>query len=1031
VAFARRGWRVGLIARGPEGLQAAAEEVRAAGGEAMTLEADVADASAVNQAADEAFEKFGGVDVWVNAAMATVIATAEDLSPEEFHRVTEVTYHGQVHGALAAVRLMRQSGGGVIVSVGSAMAYRGIPLQSAYCGAKFAVRGFLDSLRCELEHEGLPIKVSMVQLPAVNTPQFDWARNHEAKRPRPVAPVYQPEVIAEAIVKAAQTAPRELWVGRPTLQIIAGNAAAPSLLDKILARKGFKGQQTQEPAQERPDNLFEPVAGDFGAHGRFDGEAKDRLFSVDPAKLKAGLAAAALAIGAGAVGCAYLLGARRRFDGEAGDRVSGIDPGRLIAGVAAAAPAIGAGAVGYAHLKRRRSKRASRAAHSLETRAFDGGGHWPAAPWGDEEVAISQTPGLVPYSPIERHGVIGDRRTAAMVAADGAIDWLCLPDYDSPPLFGALIDIERGGFWRMGPARSGLGRQRYDNRTATVVTTWSGPEGVLELSDLMLWPQDERDPGRADRRVVLRRLRCTEGAAHASMELRPRDDFDAGAEVIGTSGGHRLQVGERQLGVWTSFPVTAEADALTARLSLREGEEAWAVLGLGEAAADWSVKRARKELEATERYWRKWAGSLIYYGPRRDHVIRSALTFQLLSYAPAGSIVAAPTTSLPERIGGSANWDYRYAWVRDASLVLAILGILGDVGTASRFMDWLVSLDSRNEMPLQVLYRIDGGLETPQSERPELSGYRGSKPVIVGNHAYEQKQIDSFGYLADCAHTYLEIAGPWKPEYLALIRRVADYTVQAWREPGNGIWELSEKRHYTTSKVMAWVTLDRAIKVAEKLGESVPDAWRTEKDAIHADVMENGWSEPLQAFREHYEADTLDASVLLIPLQGFLPADHPRVRATVQRIAQSLTIDGMVYRFDPKSLPSSAETPMGEREGAFLPCTFWMAAVYAQMGRVREAEAILSRVEAAAGELGLFSEGLDVRDGRLLGNSPLLLTHAAYVKAVAEVAKAVMPMGETAMDIGLKTEAAGRRIKRWAKGALAEPGIRPSWELRS
>ena len=296
IAFALRGWAVGLIARGTDGLEGARQDVEEAGGEALVLPADVADADAVSAAADEVAARFGRIDVWINNAMATVVAPIQAVTPAEFRRVTEVTYLGQVHGTLAALRHMRQAGRGTIVQVGSALAYRSIPLQSAYCAAKAAVRGFTDSLRCELIHDGCPIRLTMVHLPAVNTPQFDWARSRMDRRLQPVPPIHQPEAVAEAIVRAAVEAPRELWIGRPTMQTILGQLVAPGLLDRMAARQAWDGQMTDEPRHgQRADNLVAPVAGDWGPQGRFGERSRSNVSAASSAPVRGAMAALGIA----------------------------------------------------------------------------------------------------------------------------------------------------------------------------------------------------------------------------------------------------------------------------------------------------------------------------------------------------------------------------------------------------------------------------------------------------------------------------------------------------------------------------------------------------------------------------------------------------------------------------------------------------------------------------------------------------------------------------------------------------------------
>ncbi len=598
---------------------------------------------------------------------------------------------------------------------------------------------------------------------------------------------------------------------------------------------------------------------------------------------------------------------------------------------------------------------------------------------------------FIPYPPIERHGVIGDRRTAALVAADGTLDWLCLPDYDGACLFGVLLDAERGGFWRCGPAVPSLGQQHYLEESAALVTTWETSSYALELTDSLAWPQDERPKGQDAARVVLRRLRCARGEVACGITLRPRSNFQRAASVLTVEGGLQLRVGSHRLGIWSSHPLQQDPTGAHAFFRLHAGEEAWAVLSYSGAPADWSQARAQRVLQESMRYWQTCLGNLTYRGPRQEQVRRSALVLHLLSYMPEGSLVAAPTTSLPERLGGDRNYDYRFAWVRDASLSLAVLSLLGDTETATRYLDWLCTLGSLTDAPLQVVYGLSGGLDLEEHEQSSASGYRGSRPVRVGNRAYLQQQHGSLSYLADCAELHQALGGAWHATYWhKLIKPCADYTVRTWHQPDSGIWELPTVAHYVSSKVMAWVTLDRAIKIARRTGHASETApWEEASREIHAEVMERGWSEQLGAFRQHYDGNGLDAATLLIPVMGFLPANHPRVVSMVRRIEESLAIDGCVYRFHPNETPGySGMPPLGEFEGAFLPCTFWLATTYALQGRVQDAEAVLARVERIAGGLFLLAEELDPRSGSFLGNTPMLFSHMEYVRAVMALAQA-------------------------------------------
>ena len=587
------------------------------------------------------------------------------------------------------------------------------------------------------------------------------------------------------------------------------------------------------------------------------------------------------------------------------------------------------------------------------------------------------------YPPLAELGVVGDRRTAAVVSADGTIRWLCLPNYDGVPVFGCLLDAARGGYWRLGPESAVAGRQSYLRDSNVLVTAWHDGDGEIELTDAMLSPADRRPPEGEAKRVLLRRLRCRRGSARCAMRLMPVGDFTAGFAAAPVAGGLELKLPGLALGLWTSHPVEVTANSVAASFVLTAADEFWAVLGLGEAPAVWNPDTAGAALQATLHYWQEWSGRYHHRGPRDDRVTRSALAIELLSYAPSGALAAAPTTSLPERVGGDRNYDYRYAWIRDASMAIATLSVIGDVESAERYLSWLSGLRSSTEMPLQVLYRVDGGTGVKQRSRKRLAGYRGSRPVRFGNHAYRQRQIDCFGYLADCAVIYLDKGGRWAPEYWRLICRVADYTAKNWRKPSNGLWERDRRRHFVSSKVMSWTTLKRALEFADRTGDDGNlRRWRAAMTEIHADVMTRGWSSKLQSFRQHYRADSLDASALLIPLMGFLEPTHTRVVATVRRIEEELTIDGLVHRFRPEKSP----LPMGRFEGAFLPCCFWLAAVYALMQRRGDAEAMLRRVERLSGGAGLFSEEADSGSGQMLGNVPMIFSHAEYARAALQLA---------------------------------------------
>ncbi|HEY3816063.1 MAG TPA: glycoside hydrolase family 15 protein [Polyangiaceae bacterium] len=572
----------------------------------------------------------------------------------------------------------------------------------------------------------------------------------------------------------------------------------------------------------------------------------------------------------------------------------------------------------------------------------------------------------IPYAPIRRHAVIGDRRTAALVAADGTIDWMCVPDYDDEPVFGALLDAERGGWFRFAPSARVWGRQSYLEDTAVAETRFPVGGGEVVAHDAMTLPDDTRDSPCADHRVVVRRLRSSV-AVRCVLDLRPRP--------------HAVRARVFCSHAALDGPGPVEFD-------LRPEEDAWAVLAFGDNSS-WTAQRARAALDDTVRRWQRWTSRLRYEGSRSRLVRRSLLVVRLLGYAPRGSLVAAPTTSLPERIGGGWNADYRFAWVRDGSLSLEALARHGDPRAAERYFDWLAGLGSTTGAPLQVVSGIDGRTELAQRELREAPGYRESSPVRMGNHAYEQKQLGMFGFLADCALAYRRHGGTWKDEYFELVARAADYTAQHWDEPDNGIWELPDRRDRVSSRVMSWVTLARASEIAEEIGRGArARPWREAMPRVREQVLSRGYSQRLGAFRHVLDQDSVDAAALLIPIFGFLPGDDPRVVSTVDRVARDLTIDGWVHRFVPSEAGVEPPLPMGEFEGSFVLCTCWLAAAYAIGGRVDRAEAALQKIDAAIGELALMPEGIDARSGEFLGNYPLLFSHAEYVRAVVALDRA-------------------------------------------
>jgi GH15 family glucan-1,4-alpha-glucosidase len=496
----------------------------------------------------------------------------------------------------------------------------------------------------------------------------------------------------------------------------------------------------------------------------------------------------------------------------------------------------------------------------------------------------------------------------------------------------------------------------------------------------MAWPWDDRtgSQGGTDGHVVLRRLRCSRGSVQVRIEFRPRDDFGTPRPLQRVTSGLATAIEGRPMTLWSSQDVEANPEGVSLSAELEAGQEIWGVLSWGEEIAQpWTASRAAAEMMAATTYWQDWVNSLPHPATDSHQHRCHALLLKLLTYAPTGSPVAAPTSSLPERLGGDRNWDYRYSWVRDAALCVSVLSQIGDLESSRRYMDCLATYRSSTEAPLQVIYGVDGELDLPEQKRWDLDGYRDSRPVRIGNRACGQRQLDSLGFFVDSALTYLECGGEWTEDHWSMVRRSADYTLDHWQLPDSGLWELLEERHYVSSKVMSWVALDRAIRIADRVGMTDRvSAWSRGRDAIHADVLRNGWNAGRQAFTECYEDNTLDVSALLIPITGFLPVDHPQVSATVELIQAELSVDGFFYRSRDR-----IDGPVKEREGAFLPCSCWLAMVLAMANRLDEAQAILDQVASVSGDLGILSEQVDPASRELLGNLPLVFSHAEYLRA--------------------------------------------------
>jgi GH15 family glucan-1,4-alpha-glucosidase len=583
------------------------------------------------------------------------------------------------------------------------------------------------------------------------------------------------------------------------------------------------------------------------------------------------------------------------------------------------------------------------------------------------------------YRPISSYAMIGDLHTAALVGMNGSIDWCCFPYFDSPSVFGAILDSTRGGNFIIAPAVSHSAEQRYSPATNVLITAFNlDAGGVVELTDFMPVTMSGH---RGDFPEIHRRVRCARGEAEVVVRFAPR--FDYGTPMI------RLQ--PRSNGV---LATDAQDDVLTlagprdlwwrfeggvamAALKLREGEQAWFVARYDDdEVRPIDHYQSEAKLKETVAYWDSWTARIQYSGRYRAVVERSALALKLMCFQPTGAIVAAPTTSLPEEIGGMRNWDYRFTWLRDSAFVLYSLHTLGHFEEADRFMRFLKRVCRKtDDTHLQIMYGIDGRRHLPERVLDHLEGYRKTGPVRVGNGAYDQLQLDVYGEVLETAYLWSrrhEVSeGTW-----VTLSRLVDWVADNWRRPDSGIWEVrAGLQHYVFSKVMCWVALDRGIRLAKRFRLAADlTRWQAERAAVHADVMANGWSEAKQSFVQYYGTEALDASNLVIGMVHFLPNDHPRVRGTVMATLRELTSDDqeLVYRY------RNADGLPGE-EGVFSICTFWLAEALALCGEVERGERIFQRMLKHANHVGLYSEELNPATGEFLGNHPQAFTHIALI----------------------------------------------------
>jgi GH15 family glucan-1,4-alpha-glucosidase len=587
---------------------------------------------------------------------------------------------------------------------------------------------------------------------------------------------------------------------------------------------------------------------------------------------------------------------------------------------------------------------------------------------------------------IEEYALIGDTQAAALVGTDGSIDWLCLPRFDSGACFAALLGTSRHGRWLLAP-RGGARKveRRYERDTLVLVTEFTTDTGVVEVVDCM--PPRQLAPD------VVRIVRGIRGYVEMEMELVIRFDYGSIVPWVQKRGGVlRAVAGPDALYLHT--PVSTKGQDLTtiASFSVSAGQQVPFVLTWhpSERPAPTPVD-AVSAVTDTMGWWREWTRTCAYEGPLRDDVVRSLITLKALTYAPTGGIVAAPTMSLPERLGGIRNWDYRYCWVRDATFTLDALMAAGYRSEATAWVDWLLRAVAGEASRLQILYGPAGERRISERELPWLPGYQGSVPVHLGNAAAEQFQLDVYGEILDAMYRARSHGIAPAPHSWAIERALVQYLAWGWREPDNGIWEVrGPRRHFTHSKVMAWVAVDRAVKSAETFGLPAPvDRWRALREEIRGEVLEKGYDARRNTFTQYFGGTGVDASLLVIPRLGFLPPDDPRVAGTVAAVERELMTDGLVRRYVEEGSSPVDGLPPGE--GAFLACSFWLADNYVMLGRMGEARRLLRRLLDLRNDVGLLSEEYDTHTRRLVGNFPQAFSHVGLINTARALSGGMVP----------------------------------------
>jgi GH15 family glucan-1,4-alpha-glucosidase len=626
------------------------------------------------------------------------------------------------------------------------------------------------------------------------------------------------------------------------------------------------------------------------------------------------------------------------------------------------------------------------------------------------------TPGATPFPPIASYGFLSDCTTCALVAPSGSVEWLCLPRFDSPSVFGAILDRDAGMF-RLGPDGVQVpASRRYLPGTMVLETSWGTPGGgwIIVRDVLLIGPWHHEEERAFTRRraptdydadhVLLRTIRCVNGEVQVNLDCEPWFDYGR-VQASWDYGGPGYHEGvaraaglDVQLRLTTSMRLGFEGPRAVARTLMKEGDTLFAALSWSEHPAPRTYEEAYRRLVWTAHHWQHWLdhGSFPDH-PWRTFLQRSALTLKGLSFAPSGALVAAATTSLPESPGGERNWDYRYSWIRDSTFMLWALYTLGFDWEANDFFYFLADVAEAEAGRLQIMYGIGGEQEIPEQTLEHLSGYDGARPVRVGNAAYRQEQHDVWGAILDSFYLHTKSRDQLPERIWPILVKQVEMALTCWREPDRGIWEVrSEPKHFTSSKLMCWVAADRGARLAEIRGDLEYAArWQSAADEIKADICAHAVDER-GVFCQHYETEALDASVLLMPLVRFLPPEDERIRRTVLAVADELTVDGLVLRYR----TSETDDGLTGEEGTFTICSFWLVSALVEIGEVERAHDLCEKLLSHASPLELYAEELDPRSGRHLGNFPQAFTHLALINAVMHVIRAELGAEGGAVPLG-------------------------------